>query len=94
MPRRELLTFEEIERVARVFASLGVRKIRLTGGEPLLRAEIEVLVGMLAAIPGLDLTLTTNGALLTRKAQALRDAGPDTGHRLARLARRRRPSAP
>ena len=75
MPRRELLTFEEIERISRVFASLGVKKIRLTGGEPLLRAEIEVLVGMLAAIPGLDLTLTTNGALLTRKAEALRDAG-------------------
>jgi GTP 3',8-cyclase len=75
LPRRELLTFEEIERVSRVFASLGVRKIRLTGGEPLLRAEIEVLVEMLAAIPGLELTLTTNGALLTRKAEALRDAG-------------------
>jgi cyclic pyranopterin phosphate synthase len=75
MPRRELLTFEEIERVARVFAGLGVRKIRLTGGEPLLRADLEVLVEMLARIPGLDLTLTTNGALLRRKARALRDAG-------------------
>jgi cyclic pyranopterin phosphate synthase len=75
LPRRDLLTFEEIERVARTFASLGVRKIRLTGGEPLLRADVEVLVSMLAAIPGLDLTLTTNGALLTRKAQALKDAG-------------------
>ncbi len=75
MPRRELLTFEEIERVARVFASLGVRKVRLTGGEPLLRADIEVLVGMLAQVPELDLTLTTNGTLLTRKAEALRDAG-------------------
>ena len=51
MPRRELLTFEEIERVSRVFASLGVRKLRLTGGEPLLRADIEVLVGMLARLP-------------------------------------------
>ena len=75
MPRRELLTFEEIERVSRVFASLGVRKLRLTGGEPLLRADIEVLVGMLARVPELDLTLTTNGTLLTRKAEALRDAG-------------------
>ncbi len=75
MPRRELLSFEEIERVARVFAGLGVRKIRLTGGEPLLRAQIESLVSMLAAIPRLELTLTTNGALLARKAAALRDAG-------------------
>jgi cyclic pyranopterin phosphate synthase len=75
MPRRELLTFEEIERLAGVFVSLGVQKIRLTGGEPLLRADIEVLVSMLAPLPGLDLTLTTNGALLPRKAPALRDAG-------------------
>jgi cyclic pyranopterin phosphate synthase len=75
MPRRELLAFEEIERVARAFVDLGVEKIRLTGGEPLLRAQIESLVAMLAAIPGLDLTLTTNGALLTRKAPALRSAG-------------------
>jgi GTP 3',8-cyclase len=75
LERRELLTFEEIERAARVFAGLGVEKIRLTGGEPLLRRELERLVGMLAAIPGLDLTLTTNGSLLPQKAQALADAG-------------------
>jgi cyclic pyranopterin phosphate synthase len=75
MPRRELLTFEEIERVVRAFVPLGVRKIRLTGGEPLLRADIEVLVSLLAQVDGLELTLTTNGALLARKAQALRDAG-------------------
>jgi cyclic pyranopterin phosphate synthase len=75
MPRRELLSFEEIERVTRAFVTLGVHKVRLTGGEPLLRADIEVLVRMLAALPGLDLTLTTNGALLPRKAGALRDAG-------------------
>ena len=75
MPRRELLTFEEIERVVRTFVPLGVRKIRLTGGEPLLRRDVEVLVSMLSRIPGLDLTLTTNGALLPRKAQALREAG-------------------
>jgi cyclic pyranopterin phosphate synthase len=75
LERRELLTFEEIARVARVFASLGVEKIRLTGGEPLLRRDLERLVEMLAEIPGLDLTLTTNGSLLTRKAQALADAG-------------------
>ena len=77
MPRRELLTFEEIERVARTFVTFGLRKIRLTGGEPLLRADIEVLVGMLARIDGLELTLTTNGALLSRMASALRDAGLD-----------------
>jgi len=75
LPRRDLLTFEEIARLARVFAGLGVEKIRLTGGEPLIRRDVERLVGMLAEIPGLDLTLTTNGALLAQKAQALRDAG-------------------
>jgi GTP 3',8-cyclase len=75
LPRSELLTFEEIERVARAFAGLGVEKIRITGGEPLVRRDLETLVGLLARIDGLDLTLTTNGALLARKAQALRDAG-------------------
>jgi cyclic pyranopterin phosphate synthase len=75
LPRAELLTFEEIERLARVFASHGVEKIRLTGGEPLLRREIEVLVAMLARIPGLDLTMTTNGSLLPRKAKDLAEAG-------------------
>jgi cyclic pyranopterin phosphate synthase len=75
LERRELLTFEEIERLTRAFASLGVEKVRLTGGEPLVRRELESLVELLAAIPGLDLTLTTNGSLLPRKAQALADAG-------------------
>jgi GTP 3',8-cyclase len=75
LPRSELLTFEEIERVARAFAGLGVEKIRITGGEPLVRRDLETLVGLLARIDGLDLTLTTNGALLARKAQALKDAG-------------------
>jgi len=75
MDRKELLTFEELERVARTFASLGVEKIRLTGGEPLLRKELEGLVAGLAEIGGLDLTLTTNASLLARKAQALHDAG-------------------
>ena len=75
LPRRDLLTFEEIARLARVFAGLGVEKIRLTGGEPLIRREVESLVEMLAEIPGLDLTLTTNGAVLAQKAQALKDAG-------------------
>ncbi|HET6696941.1 MAG TPA: GTP 3',8-cyclase MoaA [Gaiellaceae bacterium] len=73
--RAELLTFEEIERLARTFAGLGVEKIRITGGEPLLRRDLETLLAMLAAIPGVDLTLTTNGALLAHKAQALKDAG-------------------
>jgi GTP 3',8-cyclase len=76
LERRELLTFEEIARVARAFADNGVRKIRITGGEPLLRREVERLVAMLAAIPGVDdLTLTTNGSLLTRKARTLAEAG-------------------
>jgi cyclic pyranopterin phosphate synthase len=75
LPHAQLLTFEEITRVASVFAAMGVRKIRLTGGEPLLRRKIERLVEMLRGIGDLDLTLTTNGALLARKAQDLRDAG-------------------
>ena len=75
LPRTELLSFEEIERVARAFAGLGVEKIRITGGEPLVRRDVETLVGMLARIDGLDLTLTTNGSLLARKAQGLKDAG-------------------
>jgi cyclic pyranopterin phosphate synthase len=75
LPHTALLTFEEIARVAGIFVRLGVRKIRLTGGEPLLRRNLERLVGMLAAHDGVDLTLTTNGALLAKKARALRDAG-------------------
>jgi cyclic pyranopterin phosphate synthase len=75
LPHSDLLRFEEITRVARIFVDHGVQKIRLTGGEPLLRKNIEVLIGMLAAIPGIDLTLTTNGSLLAKKAQALKDAG-------------------
>jgi len=73
--RSELLTFEEIERLARIFVELGVRKIRLTGGEPLLRREVERLVAMLATIPGIDLSLTTNGSLLAGKAPSLAEAG-------------------
>jgi len=77
LPREELLTFEEIARIARAFARAGVEKIRLTGGEPLLRRDLEKLVTMLAAVDGIrDVALTTNGSLLTReKARALRDAG-------------------
>ncbi len=71
----DLLTFEEIARVARAFAGHGVAKIRLTGGEPLLRKDIERLVEMLAGIGDLDLTLTTNGAVLAKKAAALAAAG-------------------
>jgi cyclic pyranopterin phosphate synthase len=71
----ELLTFEEITRVARAFVRQGVSKIRLTGGEPLLRRNVERLVEMLAGVGDLDLTLTTNGALLSRKAKSLADAG-------------------
>jgi cyclic pyranopterin phosphate synthase len=73
--RDQVLTFEEITRLARIFVDHGVRKIRLTGGEPLVRRDLHLLVKMLAEIPNLDLTLTTNGALLARQAQALKDAG-------------------
>ena len=75
LPREELLSFEELERLARIFAGHGVEKIRLTGGEPLVRRDLEVLVAKLARIDGLDLTLTTNGSLLAHKARALADAG-------------------
>jgi cyclic pyranopterin phosphate synthase len=80
LPQSSLLSFEEITRLARVFAQLGVRKIRLTGGEPTLRKHLETLIAMLAELRDtdgqpLDLTLTTNGSLLTKKARALADAG-------------------
>jgi len=75
LERSQILTFEEIARLARIFVGHGVRKIRLTGGEPLVRRDLHQLVAMLAPIPDLDLTLTTNGALLTRQARALKDAG-------------------
>ena len=77
LPRAELLTFEEIERLARIFTAHGVEKVRLTGGEPLLRRDVQKLVAMLAEIPGLDLTMTTNGSLLPQKAAALAAAGLD-----------------
>ncbi len=73
--RDEILTFEEITRLAHIFVNHGVRKIRLTGGEPLVRRDLHLLIGMLAEIPDLDLTLTTNGALLPKQARALKAAG-------------------
>jgi cyclic pyranopterin phosphate synthase len=76
LPRRLLLTFEEIARLATIFIADGVEKIRITGGEPLLRRDVERLIEMIARLDGLrDLSLTTNGSLLARKAHALRDAG-------------------
>ena len=75
LERSQILTFEEIARLAGIFVGHGVRKIRLTGGEPLVRRDLHLLVAMLAAMPDLDLTLTTNGSLLARQAQALKDAG-------------------
>ncbi len=76
LPRSEILDFEEIERIVRAAIGLGVRKIRLTGGEPLVRRNLETLVGLLAPIPGIDdLTLTTNASLLGAKARVLADAG-------------------
>jgi cyclic pyranopterin phosphate synthase len=75
LDRAELLSFEELERVAGAFVALGVEKIRITGGEPLVRRDVERLVAKLARLDGLDLTLTTNGALLPQKARALAEAG-------------------
>ncbi len=75
LSRDQILTFEEIERLARIFVAHGVGKIRLTGGEPLVRRDLHLLVSMLSKIPDLDLTLTTNGALLAKQARALKDAG-------------------
>ena len=75
LERSQLLSFEEITRVVKIFRSLGVEKVRITGGEPLLRRHLERLIEMLANIPGLDLTLTTNGSLLAQKARLLKDAG-------------------
>jgi len=82
LPHGDLLTFEEIARVAKLFVAHGVRKIRLTGGEPLLRKNIEILVGQLSQLRAsegerVDLTLTTNGSLLARKAKSLKAAGLD-----------------
>lgn len=75
LPRNQILTFEEITRLSRIFVGHGVRKIRLTGGEPLVRRDLHLLVAMLAEISDLDLTLTTNGSLLARQAQTLKDSG-------------------
>ena len=75
LPRADLLSFEEIVRLARIFAAHGVEKIRLTGGEPLLRRDVDQLIAQLAAIPNLEITLTTNGSLLPQRAAALKAAG-------------------
>ena len=76
LPHDDLLTFEEITRLARIFIGHGVEKIRITGGEPLVRRDVEKLIEMLVRLDGLrDITLTTNGSLLARKAQVLKDAG-------------------
>jgi len=75
LEHKDILTFEEIARLVRVLQPLGVRKVRLTGGEPLVRKHLERLIEMLAGLGELDLALTTNGALLASKARALRDAG-------------------
>ena len=84
----ELLTFEEIARIAQTFVALGVEKLRITGGEPLVRRDLERLIEMLAPL-GVDLTLTTNGSLLPAKARGARGGGAPADHREPRLARRR-----
>lgn len=75
LDRDELLSFEEIEALAQAFHTIGVRKIRLTGGEPLVRKDVDKLVAMLAKLPEIDLTMTTNGILLPSMAEALKSAG-------------------
>ena len=75
LPQSEVLTFEEIARLVKIFVELGVQKVRLTGGEPLVRRDVERLVGMLSPLGDIDLTLTTNGSLLAAKAKALASAG-------------------
>ena len=75
LPRSQLLDFDEITRLVRIFKERGITKVRLTGGEPLLRKNIEHLIEQIAAIGGLDIALTTNGSLLSRMARGLRDAG-------------------
>ena len=77
LPRDEILTFEEITRLARIFAAHGVRKLRLTGGEPTLRAELPKLVAQLHTIPGIEIAMTTNGSLLRTLAAPLAEAGLD-----------------
>jgi cyclic pyranopterin phosphate synthase len=75
LERAELLSFEEIDHMAGVFVDLGIEKIRLTGGEPLVRRDVELLIEKLARHPQIDLTMTTNGSLLKQKAKVLKDAG-------------------
>ncbi len=76
LPREQILTFEEIHRLAGIFAGLGAAKLRITGGEPLLRTDLNLLVGLLSQVPGVDdLTLTTNGYLLAQQARRLKEAG-------------------
>ena len=75
LPRSAVLTFEEIERLARIFHAHGVRKLRLTGGEPLMRRGIETLIEMLAAIPDVDIALTTNGSFPVERVRTLKNAG-------------------
>ncbi len=76
LPKNELLTFDEMARIAKVYAELGVKKIRITGGEPLMRRDLDVLIAKLNQIDGIeDIGLTTNGLLLKKHGQKLYDAG-------------------
>ena len=77
LKREELLTFEEITRLVHIFKRFGVRKVRLTGGEPLLRHSLETLVGMLREVPDIEIAMTTNASILPQKIEALKEAGLD-----------------
>ena len=90
LPHAELLTFEEIARLARIFTAHGIEKIRLTGGEPLLRRRIEQLIALLADIGGLELTLTTNGALARQEGARAQVGGTEPRHRQPGRAGRQR----
>jgi len=78
LPSDKILSFEEIERLVRIFVSFGVKKIRITGGEPLMRRDLPVLVRMIRAVEGVeDIAMTTNGSLLKKYAKPLKEAGLD-----------------
>ena len=92
LPHEAILSFEEIARLARVFVGLGVEKIRLTGGEPLVRRDVHRLIELLAPL-GVELTLTTNGSLLAKQAETLKHARASTASRSASTRSTTPPSA-
>ncbi len=79
IPKEEILTYEEIERLVRIFAKLGIEKVKLTGGEPLVRKDIEILIKKISNIEGIkSVSITTNGYFLPEKAKTIKEAGIDS----------------